>query len=144
MPDTFANRRADNWRVQFAVADLCSGADDWGDRARAAAIKIERASDATTSGVRLLAATQTVLNETDGVIGSQQLIDKLTADPDSEWAEWRYGKPISQAQLARLLKPFHIFPEQVRIGGQQVRGYHRSQFEDAWATYLQSPSSSGF
>ena len=143
MPDTFVNRRADNWRVQFAVADLCSGVDDWGDRARTAAIKIERASDATTSGVRLLAATQIILNETGGAIGSQQLIDRLTADPDSEWVEWRHGKPISQAQLARLFKPFHIFPQQVRIGGQQLRGYHYSQFEDAWATYLRSSSSPG-
>jgi hypothetical protein len=129
--------------VQFAVADLCSGGEDWGDKARMAAIKIERASDATTSGVRLLAAIQIILGETNGTIGSQQLIDRLAANPDSEWAEWRHGKPISQAQLARMLKAFHVFPEQVRISGQQVRGYQVSQFEDAFATYLQSPSSRG-
>jgi hypothetical protein len=40
-------------------------------------------------------------------------------------------------------KAFRIFPEQVRIGGQQMRGYQVSQFEDAFATYLQSPSSPG-
>jgi hypothetical protein len=110
---------------------------------RAAAIKIERASDATTNGVRLLAAIQIILAETNGAVGSQQLIDRLTANPDSEWAEWRYGKPISQAQLARMLRAFHINPEQVRIGGQQMRGYQVSQFEDAFATYLQSSSSPG-
>jgi hypothetical protein len=142
MPNTFVNRRADNWRVQFAIADLCSGVDDWGDKARMAAIKIERASDATTSGVRLLAAIRIILGETNGVVGSQQLIDRLSADLDSEWAEWgKSRKPISQAQLARLLKAFHILPGPVRIGGQQVRGYQVSQFEDAFATYLPSPSS---
>src|SRR5262249_11101064 len=53
MPDTFDNRRADNWRLQFAIADLAG--DDWGEQARAAAVKIERSSDTTTDGVRLLA-----------------------------------------------------------------------------------------
>jgi hypothetical protein len=30
MPESFGNRRADNWRLQFAIADLCG--DDWGRR----------------------------------------------------------------------------------------------------------------
>ena len=44
MPDNFDNRRADNWRLLFAIADLCSGAEEWGDKARAAAVKIESSS----------------------------------------------------------------------------------------------------
>jgi putative DNA primase/helicase len=43
MPDTFENRVADNWRVQFAIADLAG--EDWGNKARAAAVKIEGGSD---------------------------------------------------------------------------------------------------
>jgi len=135
MPEGFENRHGDNWHLQFKIADLAG--DDWGEQARAAAAKIIASSDASTAGVRLLAATQAILAESaDGAIGSQDLINKLIADPTSEWAEWRHGKPISQAQLARLLKPFHIFAERVQAGGQRVRGYHRSQFEDAWSRYL--------
>jgi putative DNA primase/helicase len=137
IPAELENRYNDNWRLQLAIADLAG--EDWGDQARLAAVKIERASDSTTVNARMLAATRTILSEIgDGqdAIGSQHLIDNLTADPDSEWAEWRHGKPVTQAQLARLLKPFRIFPEPVRIGGQQVRGYRRSQFEDAWSRYL--------
>ena len=48
MPGGFENRRADNWRIQFAIADLAG--DDWGDKARAAALKIERGSDSRTNG----------------------------------------------------------------------------------------------
>jgi hypothetical protein len=106
IPAELENRYTDNWRLQLAIADLCSGAEEWGDQARAAAIKLERASDNTTTSARLLAAILKATEDvTDDAIGSQQLIDKLTAHPDSEWAEWRHGKAISQAQLARLLKP---------------------------------------
>ena len=55
MPAQFDNRRADNWRVMLAIADLCSGAEEWGEKARAAATKLEGASDVTSIGVRLLA-----------------------------------------------------------------------------------------
>jgi hypothetical protein len=69
----------------------------------------------------------------------QYLVDELVADTTSEWAEWRNGKPISQRQLANLLKPFRIFPDRVQIGTQQVRGYQRAWFEDAWDRYILSP-----
>jgi putative DNA primase/helicase len=139
MPEEFDNRRADNWRVMLAIADLCSGVEDWGDKARAAASAIECATDTRTTGVRLLAVIKTAFDQVeDGgdAIGSEDLVTKLTADSASEWHEWRSGKPITQAQLARLLKPFRIFPEQVRIGGRQVRGYLRARFADAWQRYL--------
>ena len=61
----------------------------------------------------------------------------MAASPDSEWAEWgKSGKPITQKQLANLLKRYGIFPEQVRIDGQQVRGYRRVAFIEAWERYL--------
>jgi Protein of unknown function (DUF3631)/Zinc-binding domain of primase-helicase len=53
MPDELKNRRADNWHLQLAIADLAR--EDWGDKARAAAIKIEGKADNRTIGVRLLA-----------------------------------------------------------------------------------------
>ena len=137
IPAELENRYDDNWHLQFAIADLAG--EDWGDQARVAAIKIERASDNTTASARLLGAICKIhgeLKSDEKAIGSQALIDRLTAEPDSEWAEYRNGKPITQVQLARLLKPFRIFPAPVRVGGQQVRGYEWSWFEDAWSRYL--------
>jgi hypothetical protein len=141
MPDTFDNRQEDNWRVQFAIADLCSGVEDWGDKARAAAVKIEKASDSRTVTSRLLAAIEAVFDSIeDDAIGSEDLCEKLAADPESEWAEWgKTRKPITQHQLARMLKEHRIYPDQVRpktLGGRQIRGYQRSSFEDAWSRYL--------
>jgi putative DNA primase/helicase len=132
MPEQFDNRRPDNWSVQLAITDLCG--EDWGDKARLAAIELEGASDSRTAGAKLLEAIRSISRE-EGVgdaIGSQGLRDKLTANPDSEWAEWRRGNPITQMQIARLLKPFRIFPQQVRVGGRQIRGYSFSSFRDAW------------
>ncbi len=137
IPPELENRYDDNWRLQLAIADLAG--EDWGDQARAAAVKIERASDNTTKSARVLAAIQTILSDVkngEDAISSQDLITRLAAVPDSEWAEYRSGKAITQAQLARLLKPLKIFPGQVRVGGQQVRGYQKLQFKDAWERYL--------
>jgi hypothetical protein len=139
MPEGFENRRGDNWRLQFAIADLAG--DDWGEQARAAAAKIEAGNDSRTETVLLLAAIRTIFDSiADGAISSEDLCVKLTVDPDSEWAEWgKSSKPITQNQLARLLKDHHIHPDHVRpkaLGGKQVRGYQRSWFEEAWARYL--------
>ena len=53
MPEGFENRRGDNWCLQFAIADLAG--EDWGDQARAAAVKIEAGSDSRTVNTRALA-----------------------------------------------------------------------------------------
>jgi Protein of unknown function (DUF3631)/CHC2 zinc finger len=139
MPEVFENRRGDNWRVQFAIADLAGA--DWGEQARAAAVKIESGADSRSQTALLLEAIHIIFESIkDEAIGSQELCDKLAADPGSDWAEWgRSRKPISQNQLARMLKPHGVHPDQVRpkaLQGKQIRGYHRSWFEDAWARYL--------
>jgi hypothetical protein len=140
MPE-FLNRRADNWRLLFAIADLCVGPEDWGERARTAAGKIESGADSRTASTLALAAIKAIFDSSgNDAIGSEDLCAKLAADPNSEWAEWgKSCKPITQNQLARLLKGHGIRPDQVRpeaLGGKQIRGYQRAMFEDAWARYL--------
>jgi hypothetical protein len=144
MPEGFENRRGDNWQVQFAIADLAG--EDWGEQARAAAVKIEAGSDSRTVNTRALADIRTIFYPKDdnGIaleplerISSADLVAQLCAYPDSPWSEWKAGKPITQAQLARVLKPFGIAPEGIRLpNGATPRGYVRSQFTDAWDRYL--------
>ena len=61
---------------------------------------------------------------------SADLVAKLVADPERAWAEWgKNGKPLTQNQLARLLKPFHIVSETVHPPGRaDAKGYKRSSF----------------
>ena len=99
---------------------------------------LSRSSALPTRGqTGVLAAIKVIFDQTPhDAIGSQILVDALAADSASEWAEWKGGKPITQRHLSVLLKPFRIFPDRVQIGTQQVRGYKRAWFTDAWDRYL--------
>jgi putative DNA primase/helicase len=155
MPDGFENRRADNWRVQFAIADLCSGAEDWSDKARLAAAKLEGASDVTSIGVRLLADIKRIFDE-DGCdcILSATLVVRLKEDVEQPWADWNKGKGLTQNSLAVLLGGgggrgrasrggFGIRSDTVHPSPSvQGKGYKRSQFEDVWSRYLPEEISS--
>jgi hypothetical protein len=47
------------------------------------------------------------------------------------------GKPLTANSLAKLLKPFGIFPEQHRReDGSQYRGYLATDFDDAFGRYV--------
>lgn len=146
MPSSFTNRRADNWRLLFAVADLCTGIEEYGDKARAAAVAIENKAESQTTSERALTDAKAIFYRTndDGQpteilerISSAELVAQLATYPDSPWAEYRGGKPITQLQLARLLKPHGIAPQVIRMpSGGTMRGYLRAQFEDAWDRHV--------
>ena len=98
--------------------------------------------EASSIGTKLLATIKVVFDGADGAasldrISSAELATTLGDDASSPFSEWKNGKPITQTQLARVLKPFGIHPEVIRLpGGGLLRGYQRSQFEDAWERYL--------
>ena len=135
MPAGFDNRLGDNYRLLFAIADLAGG--EWPDQVREAAQRLAGAADITSTGTRLLADIRAIFDAAKvTVISSADLVAKLTAEPDAQWAEWRSGKPLSATQLAYLLKSFRIAPDRIWIGPHQTRGYERAWFEDAWERYL--------
>jgi hypothetical protein len=70
-------------------------------------------------------------------VSSADICSKLAAQEDRPWAEFgRAGKPITPAQLARILARYGIKPHNIRMpDGRVVKGYHRQQFEDAWRRY---------
>jgi putative DNA primase/helicase len=145
MPAQFRNRLANNWRVLFAIADLCAGAEDWGDKARLVAINIESASDKTSIGIRLLADIKRIFDEDkcDAML-SATLVVRLKEDVEAPWAEWNKGKGLTQNSLARLLGgrgAFGITSGDVHLpGGVHGKGYKRAQFVEAWTSYLPDDS----
>ena len=85
--------------------------------------------------VELLKDIRTAFGE-DAAIRSADLVEKLIADPERPWAEWNRGRPLTQKQLGRLLKPFGICSETVHPPGlPHGRGYQRVRFEEAWEAY---------
>jgi putative DNA primase/helicase len=138
LPQGFENRRAANWRLLLAIAD--TGGQEWGRKARAAAEKIAGAPVGESTGTDLLTDIRKLFDakpDTDRIL-SRQLIEMLTADPENRWCEWgRDRKPITQKQLAGLLKPFGVISENVTVTGyNQAKGYKRSAFKEAWERYL--------
>jgi putative DNA primase/helicase len=138
MPQGFENRRAANWRLLLAIADIAG--EEWGRKARAAAEKISRAAVSDSAGADLLADSKKAFDlkpDMDCIL-SRQLVELLTADPESRWCEWgRDRKPITQKQLAGLLREFHIISTTVHPADRaHGKGYRRLDFEDAWRRYL--------
>jgi Protein of unknown function (DUF3631) len=127
------HRPADNWRPLFAIADVIGS--DWPERARdAAAVLSPR--DVESIGPMLLADIKAAFDE--------QAVDRLSSADicvalnnmeGKPWGDWK-GKELTPNQLARLLKPFRIKSDNIRIGSKVPKGYYRRQFEEAWQRYL--------
>ena len=114
----------------------------WAARGRAAVLGLFglRAADDSGEevGVMLLADIRTAFTEKSNpdALRSRDLCDWLVECHERPWPEWRNGKPITEPQLARALRPFGIRPAVFRDGDATPRGYLKKAFEDAWARYL--------
>lgn len=141
LPDKLSDRDQDNWDGLLAIAS-CAG-DEWLTRATAAALKLSGASEKTVSiGNELLADIQHAFeSKCVDKISTADLITALCDDEENAWATYNKGKPISQRQLARLLKPYEgITSKTIRLGYEVSRGFEFSQFADAFARYLHKNS----
>jgi hypothetical protein len=129
------NRGADNWRPLFTVADIISG--DWPARIRAAAARLAP-REANSHGVVLLGDVKATFADSGADrLWSEEIAKAVHAIEGRPWAEWgRAGKPISKNQIARILKDYKIVPDSVRIGERTKKGYHLSQFAEAFERYL--------
>ena len=138
LPLGFANRLAANWRPLLAIADVVGG--PWPEKVRSAATQIARHSgtDDGAPGLRLLQDIWSLFVAMDrDKLRSSEIQVLLASDLDSEWSEYRNGRPITKNQVAKLLGPFGLRPETIRIGNDaNHRGYHRTDFERVLARYL--------
>ena len=135
MPEGIFNREADNWRPLLCIADAAGG--DWPVRARAALEAAHTADDDESRLAMLLAdIKQTFKDEESSRLPSSRLVAILVAIEGRPWAEYRSGKPMTQNQLARALKPLGIAPEVFRYGESTPRGYSLGQFDEAFERYL--------
>ncbi len=140
MPDGVYNRMADNWRPLLAVADLAGG--QWPVRARKSAVGLlGDGEDAASAKVLLLGDLRELFRgEPSGVLFTREILNALHKDETKPWPEWRHGKPITDRQLAALLKEHQIKPKTVRRADVTEKGYRPEWFEDVFARYLPPPS----
>lgn len=138
------NRDADNWRPLFAIADAIGS--DWPERARKSAVALAPGESHSTNTMLLSDIKATFEEKAVDRLASIEICEALTAMEGRPWAEWKTNKgappkPISQNQLARLLKDFHIRPDNIYPGGgkanaKRPKGYLREQFYEVWQRYL--------
>jgi hypothetical protein len=94
---------------------------------------LSQRTDEASIGIELLRDIRTIFGERDR-IRSAELANKLGEMDDRPWADMPYtGKRITQAQIAKILKRYHVRPKQVRFDDIiTLKGYLRDWFETAW------------
>jgi hypothetical protein len=71
---------------------------------------------------------------------TSSLVPFLLAIEESPWATWSRGRGLDARGLARLLRPFRISPQNLRLGADVVKGYLSDDFREAWANYVPGAS----
>lgn len=129
------DRAKDNWSALLQLAQYI------GDEVYTRALEAMQAlanheDDEDSEGVALLRDIEELRrNGLTGWVASKNLARSLKTLSDSRWATHsRIG--LTTHELARLLKPFQIYPRQHKIEGINQRAYEMSLFEDVFARYL--------
>lgn len=141
IPDAMGDREGDITVPLLSIADDAGGL--WPSRARAALLdlfgKREAEGGNAEAGALLLADLRDLFREQGASrLTSADIVKALGQMEERPWPEWKQGKPITAVQLARLLRPFHVKPENMRVTGVNgvSKGYTADSFGDAWARYL--------
>lgn len=121
----------------LAVADVAGG--PWPAEARAAIVATmsSRAEDDDAASTLLLADIRDLF-EAEGAdkLATKQILDYLNGLAERPWPTWNRGKPLTEHSLSRLLKPFQVASQTVRLAEGTAKGYKRADFTDAWLRYL--------
>ncbi len=142
LPEALSDRAQDNWEPLLAIAEVAG--DGWLERATQAALIISsQSNEKVSTGNELLSDIQSIFEERSHgkeyweKISSSELISELEKIPESPWATYNQGRPIAPRQLANQLAVYGIKSKTVRVGRHDTpKGYELSQFEDAFARYL--------
>jgi putative DNA primase/helicase len=136
IPDQLNDRAGDNWRPLLAIADSAGG--KWPDRACKAAVVLsgDDAVPEDSASIELIADIHQAF-DTMGAseMTTSSLLAELVKDDARPWAHWNKGKPMTAHALARMLKPYKIFSQEVSYPT-RGQGYVRALFEQACAPYL--------
>ena len=142
IPDAMGDREGDISVPLLAIADDAGGT--WPRRARAALLDLYGKRDAdggnADAGTLLLADLRQLFKDKSATrLPSTAVVQALGAMEERPWPEWKAGKPMTTNQLAAVLRPFGVKPQNMRDGADVFKGYMADSFADAWARYLSAP-----
>jgi putative DNA primase/helicase len=136
IPHGLHDRAADNWSPLLTIAHAIG--ETWIEQANAAAVALSTGETKTEPrGVELLRDLAELFKaDVRERFPSQGLCDTLALLEERPWGDYRRGKAITSAQLAKLLKDFGIQSQSLRTDAGVCRGYYREAFDDPFARYL--------
>jgi hypothetical protein len=134
--DFLRDRDADLWMPLFAVCAVAAPERVGELKVCALALTGAKAADdlEDSPSLKLLADVRNILTAGCVHIATSALLGKLKEIPESPWAE----PELTDRKLAWMLRPFDVRSRQIRIGTSTVKGYLRTQLEDAFSRYLPS------
>ena len=135
VPAELNDRAADGWEPLIAIAELIG--ETIPENTRDAARELSGYEETNSINLELLQDIRNIFNDTGSeAITTGDLLERLNKIEESPWSAYHRGKELSGRGLSKLLRPFGIKSELMRIDGTPGRGYEARQFEDAWKRYL--------
>jgi hypothetical protein len=136
--DKLSNDRAnDNWTPLIAIAGLAG--EVWVSRAAEAAHAMtqDQSGESMSFGEMLLNDIKALIEEKRLLkLRSAELVQELVGLEGRPWAECgRQDSPLTANKLAKLLKPFKVYPRSIRFNDGVTRGYEASYFDEAFEKY---------
>jgi len=132
------DREAELWLPLFVVCELAAPHRLAELETIARKLAHEKAADESGDmGIRLLADVRDIFTRSStGRVHTQSLLSDLNHIEEAPWQEYCGGKALNARALARLLHPFGVWPQDIRIGPAVAKGYMLESFKDAFARYL--------
>jgi hypothetical protein len=73
-------------------------------------------------------------------MASAAIVKALVAMPERSWSTFAWGKPLTELNMSRLLRPFGVRPQQWGEGPKahrrNVRGYYLADLRPVFARYV--------
>jgi hypothetical protein len=138
-PSEFTFRQRDCAEPLLHIADFIGG--EWPQRARTALVNAFAlaAFEDFYSSKQVLSDLRDAFAAKDNPewISTADLIEFLHAMDNRQWDQWNKAKPMKPQDLASLLKPFGIHPENHRTSPKTVlKGYDLETLQPSWNRHL--------
>ena len=135
IPPDLNDRAADIWEPLFALADLAR--NEWPSLARQAAINLTLTTQESNPIASLLLDIFILFLEAKADrMFTHALVESLNRFSSRPWLELRNGKPITDMWLGQQLRPYGIRPRNIRINGDQAKGYLQEDMMDVFRRYI--------
>lgn len=132
------DREAELWLPLFSVCAIT--APDCLAELQATAIRLAAAKaddEPGDYGILMLKDLREAFAQTDADrLSTSEILLTIKSNQDRPWGSWSNGRGVNSQTLSRLLRPFGIQPQNIRLEDNVVKGYLRESLQEPWERYL--------